>query len=455
MSDRATTPLVRVLVIEDDAIQVTLLQHALGNIQDVDVKYAKTGRQALQLVGDWRPQVVVTDLRLPDMHGMDVLKEIRSQGLHCSVFAISATDSVDEAVAAVHAGAAEFMSKPLDYKRLQLVLKQAVANARLVVDLEHASETRSRVASADFIGESPVMKHLMAAVRAAARGRTPVLLLGERGTGREYIARRLHEMSGRAAGPFIILDNHEGLRSTESIAVFLSVLRGADGGTLYIPELRQLNYTLQRAVHSYIESRVIQGVPFSEDVRIVAAMDDSLPPGDTVQLVEHRLLNALRLVTLGLAPLRSRGNDIIHLAEAVLRRQATLRGVEFEGIAASAQDVLLHYAWPGNIDELIETLEGISRASGPMTLQLDQLPPHISKLAPNRARSMEAVPLPRLSKPVVKPLWLVEKEAIESALSACGGNVLEAARQLQISPATIYRKEKAWAAANGAAVSVG
>lgn len=449
MSDRPTAKAVRILIVEDDAIQVTLLQHAVGTLLDVEVRDAKTGRQALQHVGDWHPQVVVTDLRLPDMHGMDVLKAIRTQGHACTVFAISATDSVDEAVAAVHAGAAEFMSKPLDYKRLQTVLRQAVANARLVADLDHASETRSRVASAEFIGESPAMKHLMTAVRAAARGRTPVLLLGERGTGREFVARRLHEMSGRTAGPFVVLDNHDGLRSTEAMAVFLATMRGADGGTLYIPELRQLNFALQRALLSYVETRTIAGVPFNEDVRIVASMDDSLPPGETVQLVEHRLLNTLRLVTLGLAPLRSRGNDILHLAEAVMRRQAARANVTFDGIAPEAQRALLHYSWPGNIDELIETLEALSRQQCPARLLVEHLPPAIVRVVDNQ-RSSDPVGMARLAKPRIKPLWLVEKEAIEEALTLCGGNVLEAARQLQISPATIYRKEKAWAASNPA-----
>lgn len=445
MSDPVSARPVRLLVVEDDLIQVELIQHALRSVTGIEAKFAATGRQGLQYLLDWRPEILMVDLYLPDMRGLDILAQLRSQKMACTVFVSSATESVSEAIEAVREGAAEFLAKPLDVMRFQGLLRGAVNQITMMRGLDAASETRARASASEMVSDSPVMKHMMTALRAAARGKSPVLISGERGTGRELAARQLHSLSGRAAGPFVVLQTEEARGGRETAAAFARAIVAADSGTLYIPELRSISTSVQKALLAFLENQRVDGVERPLSVRIVAAIDDSIPPGNTTLAVDPRLLSMIRMVTIAVPPLRVRGEDILHVAENALRREAALLGVNFHAIDGRAQKAILGYTWPGNVDELIQTMGAVMQTHRCQVLEIEHLPARIQDVAKDQTSAPRALSSDRPRVRNIKPLWQVEKEAIEAALDAFDGDVLEAARALQTSPATIYRKQKLWA----------
>ncbi len=288
------------------------------------------------------------------------------------------------------------------------------------------------------------MKHMLTALRAAARGKAPVLIAGEHGSGRELLARHLHSLSGRSSGKFVVFRAEDPAASQNPAITFNHAVESADGGTLYIPELRYRSHTVQKCLLAFLENRRGPGAEKASNVRIVASMDDSIPPGETSLSVDGRLLSLLRLVTIAVPPLRVRGEDILLAAESALKREAEFQGIKFHGIDPSAQKLLMTYTWPGNLDELIQTMSSIVHTYKPQVLEIAHLPSKIQITAKDQTRTLRPKNTVRPRMKAIKPLWLVEKEAIEAALATFNGDVLEAARALQTSPATIYRKQKLW-----------
>lgn len=412
-------PKVRLLVVEDDPIQMLILKHEVSSIEGFDVTYAETGRQGLQRLRDLRPHVVLLDLQLPDMAGNVVLEAAMSELSNCSVYVISAINSVSRAMETIREGAADFLPKPLDTGRLKALLHTERQNRarRLIGEL-------SCTAPGDFVAESEVMRQCLSTLREAARTDAPVLLTGEKGSGRGELARLLHQLSAPADSPFAAWNPQTG----ES---FAHALERAGDGTLFIEELRHVSRSDQEQIETFLSEAAEPG-----STRVVAAFDESVPPGDTVRIVAPALMRLFQMNTVGVPSLRTRRADIVPLAEHSMRRHASERGFEFEGIDSDAAEFLKAWSWPGNITELEETIEGIAKSEQPSVIETGMLPRRIrenSQVAGSRDRAKTPA-----RRNHVKPLWKLEQEAIESAIDEFDGDVIRASQALGISTAELY-----------------
>ncbi len=430
----------RLLVVEGDIAESRRLRDALAGLPGADTMFAATSRQARRSFGEWQPDAMLLDVELPNSSAVDVIREVRRSLLPCPIVAMSGAGSLGRAVEAVRDGAWNVLFRPFDAERLRTMARSAAERGRLLRRLAELEGSRP-VRELEFVGNSPSMKKLTSALRTASRGKLPLLVVGEKGTGRESVARRIHGFSRRASGPFRTYDPVETLPANDAAAFFARALRDSDGGTLHIAELRRLGLAAQKMLRNFIERGRIDQSDVSWNVRIVAATDES--PGATgiSQTVDYRLTRLFDPQPVFVPPLRERREDIVHLAEAAMRGEAENLEFHFESIAPDAREALLAHAWPGNVSELLETLGAIAREHRPSELRAEMLPRYDADTAEPESRGPEAA----IVAPVVRPLWKIEKEAIEEALDACGGNVAQAAAMLEISPATIYRKEKLWA----------
>ncbi len=456
----------RVLLVEDTRSLAVVYEQYL--VQDgYEVLLADCGQQALAQLLASPPPVVLLDLELPDMSGMAILQQITEQQLPCSVVVITAHGSVDVAVEAMRCGAFDFLTKPFDGKRLCATARNAYKHQQLSSLVAQYRENFERSSFAGFIGASMAMQAVYRIIESAAPSKATVFITGESGTGKEVCAEAIHQCSPRRDQPFIALNcaaiPHD-LMESEIFGHVKGAFTGAqgdrkgaaslaDGGTLFLDEICEMDLDLQSKLLRFIQTGTLQRVGSGKvetvDVRFVCATNrDPLVEVKAGRFRED-LYYRLHVIPLSLPPLRERGEDILLLARDLLLRYAKEEHKRFRDFDADAVRVLLDYPWPGNVRELQNVVRNIVVLNDRELVSKDILPPPL-----NGGRAL-AVPAAVeatheiLAEPVptplpVRPLWLVEKEAIEQAIASCDGNIPKAAALLEISPSTIYRKKQGW-----------
>ncbi len=456
----------RVLLVEDTRSLAVVYEQYL--VQDgYDVVLADCGQQALAQLLASPPPVVLLDLELPDMPGMAILQQITEQQLPCSVVVITAHGSVDVAVEAMRCGAFDFLTKPFDGKRLCATARNAFKHQQLSSLVAQYRENFERSSFAGFIGASMAMQAVYRIIESAAPSKATVFITGESGTGKEVCAEAIHQCSPRRGQSFIALNcaaiPHD-LMESEIFGHVKGSFTGAqgdrkgaaslaDGGTLFLDEICEMDLDLQSKLLRFIQTGTLQrvgsGKVESVDVRFVCATNrDPLVEVKAGRFRED-LYYRLHVIPLSLPPLRERGEDILLLARDLLLRYAKEEHKRFKDFDADTVRILLDYPWPGNVRELQNVVRNIVVLNDRELVSKDILPPPL-----NGGRAL-AVPAAVeatheiLAEPVqtalpVRPLWLVEKEAIEQAIASCDGNIPKAAALLEISPSTIYRKKQGW-----------
>ncbi len=456
----------RVLLVEDTRSLAVVYEQYL--VQDgYEVLLADCGQQALAQLLASPPPVVLLDLELPDMSGMAILQQITEQQLPCSVVVITAHGSVDVAVEAMRCGAFDFLTKPFDGKRLCATARNAFKHQQLSSLVAQYRENFERSSFAGFIGASMAMQAVYRIIESAAPSKATVFITGESGTGKEVCAEAIHQCSPRRDQPFIALNcaaiPHD-LMESEIFGHVKGSFTGAqgdrkgaaslaDGGTLFLDEICEMDLDLQSKLLRFIQTGTLQRVGSGKvetvDVRFVCATNrDPLVEVKAGRFRED-LYYRLHVIPLSLPPLRERGEDILLLARDLLLRYAKEEHKRFRDFDADAVRVLLDYPWPGNVRELQNVVRNIVVLNDRELVSKEILPPPL-----NGGRAL-AVPAPAeappetLAEPMsiplpVRPLWLVEKEAIEQAIASCDGNIPKAAALLEISPSTIYRKKQGW-----------
>ncbi|AVP95499.1 sigma-54-dependent transcriptional regulator [Aeromonas media] len=456
----------RVLLVEDTRSLAVVYEQYL--VQDgYEVLLADCGQQALAQLLTSPPPVVLLDLELPDMSGMAILQQITEQQLPCSVVVITAHGSVDVAVEAMRCGAFDFLTKPFDGKRLCATARNAFKHQQLSSLVAQYRENFERSSFAGFIGASMAMQAVYRIIESAAPSKATVFITGESGTGKEVCAEAIHQCSPRRDQPFIALNcaaiPHD-LMESEIFGHVKGSFTGAqgdrkgaaslaDGGTLFLDEICEMDLDLQSKLLRFIQTGTLQRVGSGKvetvDVRFVCATNrDPLVEVKAGRFRED-LYYRLHVIPLSLPPLRERGEDILLLARDLLLRYAKEEHKRFRDFDADAVRVLLDYPWPGNVRELQNVVRNIVVLNDRELVSKEILPPPL-----NGGRAL-AVPAPAedppetLAEPMsiplpVRPLWLVEKEAIEQAIASCDGNIPKAAALLEISPSTIYRKKQGW-----------
>ncbi len=374
------------------------------------------------------------------------------------VIATSAAGSLHVAVAAVKAGASDFLPKPIGARALIERLEAALSGWRGDEAAKPPSpppRTDVDTGFAGFIGRSPAMVEVYAQIRRMAPSHAPVFITGESGAGKELCAEALHQHSGPAERPFIAINCSAIPRELMESEIF-GHMRGAftgatedragaaelaDGGTLFLDEIAEMDLALQAKLLRFVQTGTLRRVGSSElrrvDVRIVSATNRDPLAEVGAGRFRADLFYRLHVLPIHLPPLRERREDILPLAETFLARYAAEEGRAFRGFDTEAAAYLLAHDWAGNVRQLENAVRQIVVLHDGTTVKVPMLPAAIrDRSAPPRRADTATGP--------VAPFWEQERTIIETALAACGGSISRAAAALEISPSTIYRKRQGW-----------
>jgi two-component system, NtrC family, response regulator HydG len=444
-------PTARLLVVEDDRPQADAVAEALTR-----AGYACTvvtePRRALQVLQDDTFDLILTDLVMHEVTGMEILQEARRQDPSAEVIVVTGHATIETAVQAIRQGASDYITKPLNLTELRDRVAKALEHRRLVRRTEQLSaQLDERFGFEGIIGQSPAMRRIIQILRQIAPTDATVLVEGESGTGKELIAKALHNNSPRRNHNFVALNCaalSEGILESElfghekgAFTGALSTRKGrfehADGGTLFLDEVGDMPMATQIKLLRVIENREIVRVgsndPRRVDVRLVSATNQKLDELVKTGRFREDLYFRLKVVRVVLPPLRDRREDVPLLAEFYIKRLAAEHSKPVTGITPEAMRSLAAYSWPGNVRELINTLETmIVLAQGPV-LDVGDVPPEICP-------ADGAVPAGAIQPGM--SIEEAERILIERTLDWSGGNRLQAAKALGIGQRTLYRKIK-------------
>ena len=442
---------VRVLVVDDEEIVRESLTGWLRK-DGYTVQWAHDGRAALEALAASEWSVVLLDLKMPGMDGLQVLEEARKVRPGASYILMTAYATVDTAVAAMKLGAYDYLVKPFDPEELSALVQRIVAQQELVQENESLRQALKReYGFHDLVSKSPGMQRVFDLARVAARTASTILILGESGSGKEVLARAVHAESPRAGGPFVAIScaaltetlleselfGHEKGAFTGAISRRKGKFESAATGTLFLDEVGDISPKLQLDLLRVLEERKFQRVGGSEtiaaDVRVVAATNRDLGKAVADGTFREDLFYRLNVIAITLPPLRERREDIPLLVQHFLDRLSKELSRRLDGVSPEAMAALVGHAWPGNVRELRNVLERGAVVSKGNIIQCDDLglpPPDPSKKA-----AVAGDPL---------PLEEVEKRHVIDVLSWARGNVTHAARVLGIDRMTLYNKMKRW-----------
>jgi two-component system, repressor protein LuxO len=452
-----------ILIIEDSRSLAHTCKLQLAPLGHV-LLLAETGREALQLLADNPVDCILLDLKLPDMDGMEILRQVRQWPSPPAVVVTTANAALTVAVEAVRLGAFDYLVKPFAAARLVTTVTNALANTELKREVETFRRTVEHAGFGDFIGRSLPMQRVYRTIEAAARSSASVFITGESGTGKELAAQALHRFSRRENKNFVALNCGAIPRDLLESTIF-GHIKGAftgatadqegsaaraDGGTLFLDELGEMDMSLQTKLLRFIQTgsyeRVGEGRSRQADIRFIAATNrDPLEAVRDGRLRED-LFYRLYVIPVEMPPLRDRGEDIVLIAERFLVEFSKQEHREFTSFSPEAEARLLAGPWPGNVRQLQNVIRNaVVLNDGPILTEA-MLP-----LAATTARQPVA-PLPSIanrqalpdSQAAILPLAEMERRYIEHAISLSGGNVQQAARHLGISASTIYRKKEGW-----------
>jgi len=458
----AEKPQPKVLIVEDTPSMAELYAAFLDGC-GYAVTIAETGKEALATIRRDLPEVVLLDIHLPDISGLEILKIMREEEIPSACVVITAHGSINVAVEAMQGGARDFLVKPFTKDRLVVTVRNVAQHASLERIVERLKEDYGPGGFYGILGSSLPMQAIYRTIDSVAPSRATVFITGESGTGKELCAEAIHRASPRRDKPFVAINCGAIPRDLMESEIFGHVRgaftgaaadregagRRADGGTLFLDEICEMDLDLQTKLLRFVQSGMVQKVggdrPDKVDVRFICATNRD--PWAEVEAGTFRedLYYRLHVIPVHLPPLRERDADVIEIARALLTRLAREEGKNFAGFSAEAEARLLAFPWPGNVRQLQNVLRNVVVLHEGSMVEAAMLPATLMKGAapppPAAAFAVEALPQ---DEDGIRPLWEVEKEIIEAAVAACGGNVPRAAARLQISASTIYRKKMAW-----------
>jgi two-component system response regulator HydG len=417
------------------------------------VTWSTSSREALETARAGEFDVVLTDLQMPDVDGLELCREIVEAHPDVPVIVITAFGSMDAAVAALRAGAYDFVSKPIEAETLVLILDRAVKHRNLLDQVRRLSETvKASQGFDELIGASAAMRRIYDLMSRIADLDSSVLIVGESGTGKELVARALHRRSSRQDGPFVgfnctavpdtlleseLFGHTKGAFTdarTDRVGVFLQ----ADGGTLLLDEIGDMPQSLQPKLLRALELRTVRPVGSNQDVsfdaRIVATTNRDIDSLVADGKFREDLYYRLNVIQIDLPPLRARDNDVLLLARHFLEHYASASGKQVTGIATPAAERLLAYPWPGNVRELRNCIERAVALTQYDSVVVADLPEKIREHAKPPVVAASDNPADLIS------LDELERRYISHVLSATSGNKTIAARILGLDRKTLYRK---------------
>jgi DNA-binding NtrC family response regulator len=449
----------RLLVVDDDP-GVSVLVERLAGPLGFEVIYKSNGRDALTFLSEISPVAALVDLQMPELDGIDVLRAIRLAEPDCHVILMTGKATIDSAIEAVKAGALDYISKPFDLPRLRSLLT--------TVREGHKRRARLQAADADvartfefygMIGRSPVMQELFDSIRRLAPHARTVLIAGETGTGKELVARALHQLGTRSRKRIVTVNCSAVVETLFESELFghvrgaftgaadnkVGLFEHADGGTIFLDEAGELPLALQAKLLRTVECGEVQRVgslqPRQVDVAVIAATNRDLRAEAAAGRFRSDLYYRLGIIEIFLPPLRERREDIPYLSASFIHACAERLKKPIAGITPSAERCLQQASWPGNIRELRNVIErACIRCDGPLLterdLQMAMSVPVLAVTAPV-AEVAPAVAAASTANPDL--LSTAQRDQIRRVLGEVGGNKTAAARLLGVSRRSLYR----------------
>jgi DNA-binding NtrC family response regulator len=456
-----------VLIVDDERTLARAIKAFLTE-SGYEAEVAGDAEQALRLLETMRPDVVFSDVRLPGMNGIELLRRIREFDPALPVIIMTAHGTIEGAVEAVKLGAFDYLKKPVDLEELKLLADRARENSQLKQELSYYRRREAARESplAGVLGESPAIRAVVDQARqiAALDETPPVLITGETGTGKGLVARTIHGAGTRSNKPFIEVNctalpatlmeaelfGHERGAFTDAKESRMGLFEAAEGGFLFLDEVGDIELSLQGKLLKAVEERTVRRVGGIRDrridVRILAATNRDLERDAQGEQFRRDLYFRLAVIILDLPPLRERGDDVLLLAQHYLDRFNTKYGKQVRQIDARARELLRHYPWPGNVRELSHVIERAVLWSRGSTLDVEHLAlaaPAEAPEVPERPAVAAAGTAPAVLPPPGMDLERWERSMIEQALRECDGNQTRAAQRLGISRDTLrYRLKK-------------
>ncbi len=442
----------RLLIVDDEPNVVAGLQALLAD--EWEVKTAMTAREARSVFADFSPDVVLLDMNLPDGNGVDVLHDLKLYSEAVSVIMMSGVGTVDNVVESMKLGAETFLQKPFDYSLLSLTLEQVarmVATRRELIALRRGDTNEQE----RLPGLSPAVQNLNQLLGQIARAPSPVLIEGDSGTGKGVFARLIHNRSPRARAPFVDLNcaglskelleselfGHERGAFTNAMNTKQGLFEIAADGTLFLDEIGEMDITVQARLLKAIEDKRFRRVGGIRDLtanfRLVAATNRDLGAEVAANRFRADLYYRLNVVRVRMPPLRERIEDIPLLVDVILRPLSKELGRPAPTVSPRALKKLQSYAWPGNVRELRNVLErAMLTMTGKEIANEDLLLESDTKSLAKTSGGMPSADWE------IRALDDVVADYVTASVAAAGGNVRKAARQLQISPSTLYARMK-------------
>jgi len=457
-----TRPMPPLLLIADAAATLAAHRPALARA-GFRVRLATHAADARLAFAESPPQVALLDLALPDGGGMDLLQDLLRQRPQTRILVMTATGSTSQVVEAMRAGAYDVLPKTVDSAHVLAAVRSAVTPPRRKPPRPQAP---AQLAPGGlFLGSSAAMERIYAKIRSVAASMATVFITGESGTGKELCAQAIHDGSARASGPFIALNcgaippdllesevfGHMKGSFTGAISDKPGAAAAADGGTLFLDEICEMDVALQTKLLRFLQTSMVQPVgatrPRKVNVRIICATNRD--PLEAVRRGQFRedLYYRLYVVPIHMPPLRDRGTDVIEIAEAALARFAAEENRSFDSLDPDVRRLFLRLAWPGNVRQLLNVIRNVVVLNEGGQVTADMLPPDLVRDlpgAPADSGPAAAPPGPLAEQLVGRTLAEIEQVMIEATITRCGGSVPRAARVLDVSPSTLYRKREAW-----------
>jgi DNA-binding NtrC family response regulator len=439
-----------VLIIDDESAIVDTLRILLKN-EGFAAHVAFGGKQGIDQIASIRPDIIISDIRMPAVGGLDVLSAAKAQDPDVPVILMTAQASLQSAISAVNDGAFHYVQKPFQNDALIAIVKRAAETRQLKTENRALKrEIKKRDISLRPIGANRAWLDVLSVAETVAPSDSTVLLQGESGTGKGVVARYIHELSMRAGGPFVSINcgalpeslleselfGHVKGSFTGAVKDKSGLFAAAEKGTFFLDEIGETTAATQVKLLRVLQHREVIPVGATEpqpiDTRLLAATNRDLEEEIRRGTFRRELYYRLNVIAIHLPPLRERPDDIPLLAGAFLDRSATARGEAPKRLSPTVQDAMMHYQWPGNVRELENALERAVLLSSGEVIELDSLPERIT--TPEPVKLVD-------ERPVRNPtLETIERAYIMWVLQSEAGNKTRAAETLGIDPSTLHRK---------------
>jgi two-component system response regulator HydG len=446
---------VRVLIVDDEQAHAEAVAESLERA-GFGCSIATSGKQGVSRIETEDFDVIVTDLVMADTDGLGILRKAKEELPDAEVVVISGQGTIKQAVAAMQQGAYTYVEKPIDIDELRAVMKKAVERVRLArSNIELQKQLNERFGFEGVVGNSAQMHRVIATLRQIAPTSATVLILGETGTGKELVARAIHQNSPRKNKPFKAINcaafadqlieselfGHEKGAFTGADRVRLGTFEDANGGTLFLDEVGDMPLSTQIKLLRVLEEgeivRVGSNEPIPVNVRVISATNQDLEESVARGTFRKELYYRLKVSTIRLPPLRQRREDIPLLADSFIKEVSQAHQKPVRGISTAARRALMTFEWPGNVRQLRNVIESMIVVDSDGRLDMDDLAETdivVDAAPPASADGTGAL--------IGKPLDEVEKYYIAQALKLASGNREEAAKMLGIGERTMYRKIK-------------